>query len=95
MTTDDPRTRADDEPDAQTWKKRRIAMHADGPSVAINGMLARLRVASLILKDVGVTTILLVFIFGWLTGWIPFPLLATLQDILRKCVQIMATSPSH
>jgi len=69
-------------------------MHPDGPAVSINGWLGRARVASMILKDVGVSTVVLVFILGWLTGWIPFPLLTTLQDILRKCVQVMTTMPT-
>ena len=41
---------------------------------AINGTLGRLRALAVIIKDVGLTTMTLVFFAGVFTGWIPSPI---------------------
>lgn len=83
------RTRDGDEAASEEWRKRRIVMHPDGPPpIVVNGTLARLRVLTAIAKDVSVGTVIITFLFGWLSGWIPFPLLDVMLLMLRKCAAI-------
>jgi len=82
------RTQRDgDEPDCQGYKKRRVAMAGDHPSVMVNGNLARARVVSALIKDLvnaGVAAVVLFVLIGagiafW-AGWLPNPLLTKLDQ---------------
>lgn len=51
------------------------------PIPVVNGWLAKAQVISVFVKNLGVSTILIGVIIAWLSGWVPFPLLAVLGAI--------------
>jgi hypothetical protein len=51
-------------------------------AAARNGWINRLRILGYAVKEIGVTTLLLAVIVGWLSGWIPFPILTDLRNIV-------------
>jgi len=79
--------REGDELGCQEFKKRRVAMAGDHPSVMVNGALARARVISALIRDLtnaGVAAVVLFVIIGagiafW-AGWLPNPLLTKLDQ---------------
>lgn len=66
--------RRDDDEGSVEYRKRQLIMPADGPSLLVNGSLGRARVVISMVKELGVTTIMLGFFVGWTAGWIPSPL---------------------
>jgi hypothetical protein len=74
----DPRIRATDvEEHTEEWRKRAIPFVAVPTPGEPNGAVRRIRLVANIAKDIGGGTlaiIMLLIVFGWFSGYIPFPL---------------------